>query len=54
MKLIIYLLLFELDQIEKIRIIGLIVTNQMQKLHQLFQVTFEKTTKMGKKSEHFF
>jgi hypothetical protein len=47
MKLIIYLLLFELDQIEKIRIIGLIVTNQMQKkMQQLFQVTFEKTTKM--------
>jgi hypothetical protein len=31
MRIIIYLLLFELDQIKKMRIIGLNVTNRMQK-----------------------
>jgi hypothetical protein len=54
MKIIVYLLLFELDQIKKMRIIGLNMTNRMQKkMHQRSQVNFEKTTKMWKNLKFF-
>jgi hypothetical protein len=55
MKIIVYLLLFELDQIKKNAYYWLKYDeSNAKKMHQLSQVNFEKTTKMWKNLKFFF